>query len=749
MSLAASLVDLTIASKSGFMEKDASSPRIGIGMDFLIAAVVAILSLFLFSLIGNFHYWDATNLSPYSGDYLVYLTWVQTLIEEGTCLHNSRVGQPLGTDWRGFPTADGWLNWQVIRLLILIKADPMWVMNWFYWLTYPMVGFSTYLAVRVLGLSRPTAFGVAILYNFVPYHYQRHGHVFMTAFYMVPWFFVACLAWQHHAAELGRRNWRTVGFFTLAIIGGTAYAYYAYFANILMLSAGIWRSVQDRSWRPVIVSTIWTAIVMVVLVLTLAPEIQYKRTAPFNPDVPKRFPIEAEIYASTMTQMVLPIHNHRISKFASIRNRYRDASFIDNENENVTLGIVGAAGLVALVMRFVFRRSGHASPNDLLNVLVMVILFLCIIGGFAFLINSALYTLGIDPWIRCYNRISVFLSFACVLWVGTVAEWLRSLMKSWQWVLLGLIVLTVGWLDETPRRGKVATPPALNKLTTDREFFSLIESEAAPQAMLYILGYRFYPECGIEPLTDYELFRPYLSTKQLRFNYGALRNEPNDVWYRSVDTLTTPALLTLLAKMEVHGVLICRLNHEDQGKQLENDIGIFLQQTPRVNAAEDFVFFSLTDYTQKLKREQTPEAWEQQKARLLSPIVPVCRQGFRPPPNPNTDPQKESLTRSFNRPAAIHLENKLSVDRQVEISFQLTDEHDENVTPDTTRLLKLEFGSQEEVVTIKGHTVQITRQYTIPPGEHVLQLTPTRNNQRFQLVLSDLNCKEPPTKPAK
>ena len=660
----------------------------------------------------------------YTGDAVVYQTWVKTRIDEGTYQHNSRVGQPMGTDWRGFPASDGWLNWQVIRGLALFNPDPAWALNWFYWLSFPLAGGSAFAVGRLLRRSRGVAAAVAVLFDFLPYHLMRYHtpgneHVFLAAYYLVPWSLLACLRWP------GENRRGLAGFFALAALTGLGHAYYAFFAAVAMLAAGAYRARADRRWAPAALAVLWGGIVTATLLLTMLPEIRYAMTAAPNPDLPKRHPAEAETFGLKFAQLLLPVPDHQVPALAYYRAVYQAYSPMVNENETAALGAVGSAGLLYLLARVLFRRPEAAeSPVDLPGVVAVVLLLLALVGGFASVINWTQHFAGMNPWIRGYNRVSVFLGFLALLGLGTAADRWRNRLISTRGrraFAAGLVVVTAaGLVDQTPQGLTRHYTDNAAHYSSDREFFARVEVGGAPGDFVFILGYRFYPECPIEPLTRYDHFRPYLHTKALTFNYGALRGEPNDVWDRGLSARPPTEIVEHLCRMDAFGLLIYLPAFSDNGSSVEAAVTAAAGVPPAVSPDGQFSFFDLRSPTATLKAGTPAAAWEHTKARFRNPLVPVWRAGFR---YDNSLERLADVRRDFGRPAEIRVTNRLTETRQLDVRFTVKVTHADAAAE--TRWLRI----ADDILPVPPAGATIVSRIEVLPGETVIRILPAMTRE--------------------
>src|SRR5439155_22930510 len=97
------------------------------------------------------------------------------------------------------------------------------------------------------------------------------------------------------------------------------------------------------------------------------------------------------------------------------------------------------------------RRTDGTGPRaaDLLSVLSVAGLLLGCVGGFGYL-----FSLALNPWIRCYYRVSVYLAFFGLFAAALVLNRLTRALAKRQvagYRVHGLVVLllALGLLDQT------------------------------------------------------------------------------------------------------------------------------------------------------------------------------------------------------------------------------------------------------------------------------------------------------------
>jgi hypothetical protein len=542
----------------------------------------------------------ATLKAPfyYDLDALLILPMVKATAERGPGGHwrNERMGAGVTADrppqfmeLHDFPVID-YLHFTLIWILSLFIQHVVVLFNVYFLLTFPLTTLSAMIAFRYLGLTLPAAAVGGLLYSFLPFHYQRwENHYFLAAYWMVPLallpVFSICsgrFPFFHRFPDgsLTRQLWsaRSLGLVALGIAAASAGAYYAFFTCALTLFAGLYAWAVHRTWRALASAGGYVAVIVVVGLIHHLPSFLYQWQYARNP-ITERMPEEADAYGMKIAHLVLPIPDHNLSILANLRVRY----LVPNrpaEGENAgSLGIVGTAGFVGLLVMLLlpYRRGWPYGP---LAALTLFALLLATIGGF-----GAVFNLIVTSQIRAYNRISVFIAFFCLLAaLWTLDRFLVS--RRWRvplrsvvypllpllWFMHGAVtrilparrervdrfrrhmstrtvsgttlvwagVFLIGFLDQTPyawfKSGITRTIHShAGRFQTDENFFAEIEAAMPPGSKVFCLPYAPFPEhMPVAKMPVYEHARGYIHTQTLIWSYGAMKNREVDAWQLSV-----------------------------------------------------------------------------------------------------------------------------------------------------------------------------------------------------------------------
>src|SRR4051794_19934542 len=143
--------------------------------DWLVAILVMVVSTVIAAWV--LQLWHADRLVPlyYGGDALFTQGMIKGLLDHGWYLQNSNLGAPDGLQLQDFAGFSGdTIPWVVIRILGVFFSNSAEVMNGFFLLTFPSAALSTFVVLRVFGVTRWTGAVVAVLYATAPFHFLRN-----------------------------------------------------------------------------------------------------------------------------------------------------------------------------------------------------------------------------------------------------------------------------------------------------------------------------------------------------------------------------------------------------------------------------------------------------------------------------------------------------------------------------------------------------------------------------------------------
>jgi phosphoglycerol transferase len=549
------------------------------------AALTAALSLLGGVVVLRWWEGDINVPLEYFGDVNLQHLLVRTVVDQTWYYENPSLGAPDQLELYDYPVLSGdTLNVVLLAVLGLFGAGSAAAMNLLYLFSFPLVGLTAFLALRRLGADGWPALVCAVLYALLPYHFIRgEGHLFLSTYYAVPvGAYLALAVLSGERLRLGV----AVG---LAVLVGTASGsfYYAAFTLLLVVVAAVLRFVGRRERSALVAGGVVAAALLAVSFVQLTPTLLYRAVNGSNDEVAQRYTFESEVYSLKLTQLVLPIDNHRIDALARLKRRYTE-KFPPIDANAAGLGIVGTAGLVWLFAVVAGALVGRrpAERYTALAVLALVAFLVATAGGFGTLIGV------VFAEIRAWNRLSVFIAFfalaAVALGLTSVGRRLRPL--AFAAVLAG--VLVVGVADQTSPAFVRPHGMLAELWQTDAAFFGALESRLPAGSMVVNLPYEPFPEPPAGRQAVYEPVKAYLHTGDLRWSYGAMRGRPED-WGAEHATKPAAELVPAAREAGFAAILVDRLGYSDDGAAAEADLRNVLGTEPERSPNGRWLFWPL------------------------------------------------------------------------------------------------------------------------------------------------------------
>jgi hypothetical protein len=528
----------------------------------------------------------------YTGDTILNLTLIKGVLENAWYFENPDLGAPNGQELYDYPVISmETLNLLLFRILGLGTGDPALVLNLFFLLTFPLTALTAFLVLRGLAVSRAIALVIALLYTFLPYHFQRgETHVFLAAYYAVPLGAYLAIAVFRGDTLFGR--WRPT-LITAAMCAVVATAsgsgYYAVFTVVLVVVASVLRFVARREREALVAGGAVVAAIAAVALLQLAPTIVYRAVNGGNDEVAQRFWFESENYSLRLTNLLLPVDDHRIDALARRKAEYV-AQIPQNESRAASLGIVASVGFLWLIGVGLAATAGAGRRVDFglhvgLATLTLAAVLIATTGGF-----STFFAV-VWPQIRAWNRLSVFIAFfalaAVALLLGRLERRLRA--PVFAAVLAGLLAL--GVYDQTTKSFIPPYDAVKATWNADASYFSSLDAELPSDAKVVQVPYEPFPEPAPTPIGIYEPAKPYLHTDGLRWSWGAMRGRPED-WAATI-VGKPPAEVVAAARGEgFDGILLDRAALGAAAATTEADFRAAVGTSPQPSN-ERYAFFRL------------------------------------------------------------------------------------------------------------------------------------------------------------
>lgn len=477
-----------------------------------------------------------------------------------------RLGAPFGAHWNAYPTPDKPLMifiGALSRLVGLFAASNVGLL-----LAQVSAALAFYFSVRWLRVRWEWAMAGALLFAYT-YHTFHRGlaHFSFVFSWTVPLGLLAI--WL--IAQSRRLEWRTAGAAVCLGVGlafGAGNPYLLLFWGQLLIWALLAQWFGPRR-RVNLGIGIAAGVVALLAFAVCNSEIWIHVQEPEGLPLLTRNYGGTERYALKPVEMFIPPEFHRLDALAFFGHRYRRWSDWPGEAFLPYLGIVGIAGLVWLAvvsLRRLLRRG--ALPGQALATGWLVAY--SSVGGVT---NLLAFFVGFQLF-RATNRVAIFISALVLVFLMVRLSRLTARWPAVWRVAAALGVTIIGLFDQLPRPAPAEKRQRIaQEVRSDERFGRELQAALPTRAMVFQLPVMGFPEV-VPPfrLADYEHFRTYLTTEDLRFSYGAAKYRARSRWQRDLENAPTETLVRRLESYGFAALYINRKGYEDRAEKLLKEL---------------------------------------------------------------------------------------------------------------------------------------------------------------------------------
>ena len=537
----------------------------------------------------------------YSNDGLSSSVIIQRL-NEGWIFNNQRTGYPFDSTFFDYPNSDSG-NFFILKSLGLLLNNWYSVLNLYFLLGFVFTFVFSFFVFRTFGLSPPFAFTASILFNFLPFHFQRIQHLFYTWYFVIPifWYLAFRIYFSDFSKDVNTTILKKIFYAVCLIAIGSFGVYYSIFGLIVLFFVTILAISNAYDLIKIKQFLFVSTFIIVGVFLNVIPTVIYQYQNGPNIEVAHRDPGESEVYGFKFVQLLLPRVDHRNAILAKISEKYNTESILVNENQKASLGVIGSIGLLIAFGLIFFDRRRNQSIH-VVHAVSLTLLFLVLfgtIGGF-----GSIFSHVVTSSIRGWNRISIFIGFgSLVIFFLLLQTWIRNNFSNKKYVIASssvlLMLLMVGLYDQTTPVCTSCNDQMRNTFNMDRKFIGLIESSLPVGSAIYQLPYVPFPEAGpLYRLRDYDLSVGFLNSKTLRFSYMGMKGRGGDLFYRSLSKESVEKQIDVMMKLGFSGIYVDKRGFSDNGQAVIHDITKILGAQPSFTRADgEVVFFEIKQKT--------------------------------------------------------------------------------------------------------------------------------------------------------
>jgi phosphoglycerol transferase len=558
---------------------------------------------------------------------------IKGMRQHGWWYKNSNLGAPFGQDMRDFPSSGETTQMLALRLIVGVVRSPGLTVNIYFFGGFAVLAGVAFVVLRRLGLSAPVAAGLAVAYDFLPYHYF-HGpdHLTRSTYLTAPLAVLLIVRLtasaprflrDSHAAV--RRPWfgpsgsirlrSLVGLLAIALFIGCTETMTTTFTVVLLVIIGLVAAIATGRISRLAFALLGAATVIGSFVLVNVPILWHLRSVGKNPIAGTRFAFESDIYGLRPSFMLLPTPAHWIGAFASAARTLLHGNPIPSEGGQA-IGTLGVAGVLAALAILVVRalrsdsalESRRRRPLSPLTVpLATVILVAIVLGAGG---ATALDVVTGFVQVRTWNRIVVIIAFAAFgltgLGLERVFTWSRARThgpRARAAVTMALVVVVagIGVLDG-------GRPPLANykvvtaEWTSDLAFVAAMHTVQPPDGMIFQFPVIRFPESQPRAnMRDYDQFRGYLADSgNFRWSYGAVKGRPQADWQLKLPAIPTAADLRALIGLGFTGLWANRDGYVDRGRAFEAGLRPLLGPPTLVSPNQRLAFYDLRPFASKI-----------------------------------------------------------------------------------------------------------------------------------------------------
>ena len=318
--------------------------------------------------------------------------------------------------------------------------DPYLAGNLFYLATYVLASWTSLYVLRKFGVQDQVAVAASLLFAFTPYHFWRGmAHLHLSAYYPIPLVVMVSL-WLCHAQPLffaadergrvrpGWHDGRSLPVLVTALLVSMGGPYSAYFGTFLLVVGGFIGFVRRPSLDRVLDAAVCVGLVVGLFLLQVLPFVVGSHRQGRVQTTVARTMDDYYVHALRLENLIRPTVGHRLPWLSQLSTFERDVNPSDLPSLLVQfgearlctpLGVLGSIGLfllIAVALASPFPLSERQPVVRDLGKLTAASLLLCLFGGLGEVIAA-----HITVMIRCYNRISIYLSFFAYLALALVA----------------------------------------------------------------------------------------------------------------------------------------------------------------------------------------------------------------------------------------------------------------------------------------------------------------------------------------
>ena len=571
--------------------------------------------------------WDWRPGTPLgmTGDAPWMATLVRGYIEHGPYADNPLFGAPfeLNTGWSS--TGNDLHVW-ILTALGAFTDDPFTVLAIYFFLTFPLSAVSMYWLCRRYGVATPAAVMAGVLFSVVPGHQERFPHLFLAAYWAVPfaaWVLIEIAGGRSvltpRSPRAGGDNRMRLVAAALALLAiGLGDVYYVAFTLILAVPLIVLRQLRRPNLRELFALALPLLVIVVPTLISIGLARRRADRDPVTGGMPfGRTFLDSDRWAGQFVDLVLPWPGHRVPSLGARTQAY-DA-LTGTTGEISAIGIVAVLGIAAVlaVVGAAVLRGRLGSVDPLVAALAVAVLLAAAFftrGGL-----GALTAFLVTPQIRTWSRLFLFIALFGLLGIAWFVTRLSRRRDGQRHVVAAsILLLFIGVLDQTnPGRAPdyAANRAQLSVLST---FTDDVEGQLGSDCSMFVLPVVGFPEVNDDLWFD--LMSLGLASKDLRWSFGAIRGTAPADWQLGLSSDDGRRLVDDLASLDYCGVVV-ESSLTERSPVLASQLPTLLGQPVARSTDQRYAAYDLRGSRQGLESRLGAAGVQARSQAVLHPLV--------------------------------------------------------------------------------------------------------------------------------
>lgn len=560
------------------------------------AKLLIITSLILLFLYITSKEWLFLNEKPIGvGDYFTSGVIIKTIYEYGWYpFTNEYLGGAWGGETFDFPSTDQ-LSYLLIKVIALFTDNWEIISRTLYVSGFVFSGLIAYFCLSKLNVSEYWSILGGVIFAFAPYHFLRIPHQFLAFYVVVPTTFWVLLFIRNKQALFDKKvlSLSNIKVFLSVVIIALSGVYYTYFSLLIILLTCLYNWFGKKRYENELMLVLF---VLAVFLLSLTPYILHDLKYGKNSvAIMQRDLATLESNSLKITHLLLPAPGHRIKIFSDIGENYTSKTILNEEHRSGSLGVIGVFGFIYIFyvgFKSLACQSGKYSQERYCFFVLISLIMLMTIGGI-----ESFKGIFFTPYIRSINRVSIYISFICIVGFVVLINRFLSQRKWYIKLIAFLCILPMSIFDQTPIHADVYDQA---EYTSDIKFFKKLEEIVGTGAYIYQLPYWPFPEGGRKGgWNDYSHFKGYLFTNRIHWSYGATKGRDGDKWLRITSMLPIAKLVGYLSSNGYDAIYVDRKGFADKDQGEADELIKQLGEPTLISEDRTLLLFRLNKTAKK------------------------------------------------------------------------------------------------------------------------------------------------------